>query len=60
MGGGILLLYGTLIYGSYTTDSSAVLIPEVATIITAFIFTLFVAYFASLRKSKVILALGIL
>ena len=35
-------------------------IPEVATLITAFIFTLGVAYFASLRQSKVILALGML
>ena len=35
-------------------------IPEVATLVTAFIFTLGVAYFASLRKSKVILILGIL
>lgn len=31
-----------------------------ATLVTAFIFTVGVAYFASLRKSKVILALGIL
>lgn len=60
MWGGILLLYGTLIYGSRTTDVALAVIPEVATIITAFIFTLFVAYFASFRKSKVILALGIL
>lgn len=35
-------------------------IPEVATLVTAFFFTLAVAYFSSLRKSKVILALGIL
>jgi hypothetical protein len=61
MGSGILLLYGTLIYGSRTTDIAIeAKIPEIATIVTAFIFTLAVAYFASLRKSKVILALGIL
>jgi hypothetical protein len=47
-------------YGSRTADAAQALIPEVATLITAFIFTLVVAYFASLRKSKVILALGIL
>ena len=60
MGGGILLLYGTLIYGSRTTEVATAVIPEIATIVTAFVFTLLVAYFASLRKSKVILALGIL
>ena len=36
------------------------IIPEVATLVTAFFFTLSVAYFSSLRKSKVILALGII
>lgn len=41
-------------------DAATALIPEVATLVTAFIFTLAVAYFSSLRKSKVILALGIL
>jgi hypothetical protein len=60
MGGGILLLYATLIYGSRTTEAATAIIPEVATLVTAFIFTLAVAYFSSLRKSKVILALGIL
>jgi len=60
MGGWILLLYGTLIYGSRTTDVAMAAIPEVATLVTAFLFTLAVAYFSSLRKSKVILALGIL
>lgn len=61
MGWWILLLYGTLLYGSRTTDlATSATIPEIATLITAFIFTLGVAYFASLRKSKVILILGIL
>jgi hypothetical protein len=60
MGWGILLLYATLIYGSRTTDVATAAIPEVATLVTAFLFTLVVAYFSSLRKSKVILALGIL
>lgn len=61
MGGGILLLYGTLIYGSRTSDIAvAAHIPEIATLGTAFVFTLIVTYFSSLRKSKVILALGIL
>jgi hypothetical protein len=60
IGAGILLLYGTLLYGSRTTDLAIAAIPEVATLVTAFVFTLGVAYFASLRKSKVILILGIL
>lgn len=59
LGSGILLLYGTLIYGSRTTDAAQAMIPEAATLVTAFLFTLVVAYFASYRKSKVILALGI-
>lgn len=58
--GWILLLYGTLIYGSRTTDLAVAIIPEVATLVTAFIFTIIVAYFSSLRKSKVILVLGML
>lgn len=61
MGGGILLLYATLIFGSRTTDLAVnATIPEVATLVTAFLFTLAIAYFASFRKSKVILALGML
>lgn len=57
IGWGILLLYGTLIYGSRTTDIGAASIPETASIVTASIFTIAASYFASLRKSKVILAL---
>lgn len=57
MGGGILLLYGTLIYGSRATESANATIPEIATLISAGIFTLIAAYFANLRKSKVILTL---
>ncbi len=57
---GILLLYATLIYWSRTTDMAIATIPEVATLVTAFIFTIAIAYFASYRKSKVILALWML
>ena len=60
MGSGILLLYGTLIYGSRASESVQAIIPEIATLLTAFVFTLAVAFFASLRKSKVILMLGII
>lgn len=60
IGAGILLLYGTLIYGSRTTDLAAATIPETATLVTAFLFTIAIAYFASERKSQVILVLGML
>lgn len=61
IGAGILLLYSTLIYGSRTTDlATAAVIPEIATLTTAFIFTLAIAYFSSIRKSQVILILGML
>ncbi len=60
MGGGILLLYGTLIYGSRATETGNAAIPEIATLFSAGIFTLVSAYFAKLRHSKVILALGII
>lgn len=60
MGGGILLLYGTLIYGSRATETANAAIPEIATLFSAGIFTLVSAYFAKLRQSKVILALGII
>ncbi len=53
----ILLLYATLMYGSRTTETAQAVFPEVATLVTAFIFTLIIAYFASFRKSKVILIL---
>lgn len=57
IGWGILLLYGTLIYWSRTTDLWSATIPENASIVVASIFTIAAAYFASFRKSKVILAL---
>jgi hypothetical protein len=60
LGSGILLLYGTLVYGSRATDVAQAVIPEVATLVTAFFFTLCVSYFSSLRRSKTILTLGII
>lgn len=60
IGSGVLLFYWTLIYWSRTTDFSHALIPEIATLITAVIFTIAISWFASYRKSKVILILGIL
>ena len=38
MGGGILLLYGTLIYGSRATEMAEAVIPEVATLVSAVFF----------------------
>lgn len=59
IGAGVLLMYSTLIYGSRTTDlATAATIPEIATLVTAFIFTLAISYFSSIRKSQVILVLG--
>lgn len=59
MGGWILLFYGTLIYGSRNIGHNAV-IPELAALIVSSIVTVSTAYFASLRKSKVILAIALL
>jgi Predicted membrane protein (DUF2339) len=58
IGSGVLLLYGTLMYGSRTTELATAMIPEAATLFTAALFTIAVAYFASKRSSKAILILG--
>jgi hypothetical protein len=60
IGGGVVLLYGTLMYGSQTTDIGGALIPEVASLTIAVFFTIAVAYFAAERKSTVIFALAML
>lgn len=60
IGSGVLLFYGTLIYGSRTTELATAMIPEMVTLITAVLFTVAVSYFASKRNSKVILILGML
>lgn len=54
------MLYGTLIYGSLTTETLSATIPEVGTLVTASLFTIVAAYLASIRHSKVILALVLL
>ena len=58
IGSGVLLLYGTLVYGSRATELAAAIIPEVVTLITAALFTVAVAYFAAKRHSRAILILG--
>lgn len=60
IGVGFLLFYGTLIYGSRTTDLAVATIPEVATILTASILTVIMAFIAAQRKSITILILGII
>ena len=60
IGGGILLFYGTLIYGSRTTDLAVATIPEIASISTSAIATILMAYLASREKSLTILILGII
>ena len=60
IGSGVLLLYGTLIYGSRATELASAMIPELVTLFTALVFTIAVSYFASKRNSKVILILGML
>lgn len=60
IGSGVLLLYGTLIYGSRTTDLATAMIPEIVTLLTAVLFTVMISYFASKRNSKVILMLGMI
>lgn len=60
IGSGVLLLYGTLIYGSRATELANAVIPEAATLFTAALFTAAVAYFASRRNSRVILILGMI
>ena len=52
IGLGILLFYGTLIYGSRTTELASAMIPEVVTLITSLITIFAVAYFAYIEKQK--------
>jgi hypothetical protein len=58
IGGGVILLYGTLMYGSQATDIGGTVIPEISSLIIAVFFTLAVTYFAAERKSTVIFVLG--
>lgn len=61
IGGGILTLYVSLIYGSrFDSTQASAIIPEMWTLVIATIFAIGVAYFSSKRASKVILSLGIL
>ena len=60
IGGGILTLYISLIYGSKFDDISTAVIPEVLALAVAGIFSLAVYYYSWVRKSTNILLLGML
>lgn len=61
LGGGILMLYLTLIFGSrFQTENIQALIPETWALIIATLFTLSVAFFSYTRRSQYILLVGIL
>lgn len=61
LGGGLLILYLTLIFGSrFDTDNVNVLIPEAWALIIATLFTIGVAFFSYTRQSQYILLVGIL
>ncbi len=60
IGGGILILYLTLIFGSRFEGVNSALIPELWALIVALIFSTAVAGYSYSRKSKHILALGLL
>lgn len=60
LGIGILLFYGTLMYGSRALESSQAIIPEIATLFTALVFMSVIGYIATIRQSKIILSTSIL
>jgi hypothetical protein len=61
LGGGLLMLYLSLIFGSrFQTESVQVLIPETWALIIATLFTMGVAFFSYTRHSQYILLVGIL
>lgn len=61
LGGGLLMLYLSLIFGSrFQTENLQALIPETWALIIATLFTLGVAFFSYTRRSQYILLVGIL
>ena len=61
LGGGLLMFYLTLIYGSrFETENVQAVIPETWALIIATLFTFGVAYFSYVRHSQYILLVGIL
>ena len=61
LGGGLLMLYLSLIFGSrFQTDSLKALIPELWSLLIASLFTFAVAFFSYQKQSQYILLVGIL
>jgi hypothetical protein len=61
LGGGLLMLYLSLVFGSrFQTENVQALIPETWALIIATLFTLGVAFFSYTRRSQYILLVGIL
>ncbi len=63
IGGGILMLYVTLIYGSrfeFSQEITSGILPESITLLIAVFFAMAIAFYAKQRNSKTILTLGII
>lgn len=61
IGGGVLIFYVTLIYGSlFRSMKEAAIIPELWSLLIAIIFSLAIAFYAFQRSSKYILLLGMI
>lgn len=61
IGGGILIFYVTLIYGSrFEGATEGAIIPEMWTLMIATLFSLAVVFYSYIRESKYILLLGML
>ncbi len=60
IGGGILIMYVTLIYGSRFQDAASAVIPELFALVIALSFSISIAFYSYNRKSKYILILGVL
>ncbi len=60
IGGGILIMYITLIYGSHFQELKTIMIPELLALFISLIFALSISFYAYKRNSKYILILGII
>ena len=60
IGGGVLIMYITLIFGSRFQSAETAVIPEVFALVIALAFSIAIAFYAYSRKSKYILIMGAL
>jgi hypothetical protein len=58
IGGGVLMMYVTLIFGSRFQSAETAIIPEVFALMIALTFSVAIAFYAYTRQSKYILILG--